>query len=48
MHYNSGALFKGDYFSVSVDGKCIDTSLYNGKSGVPKLVSEYGIICGKQ
>lgn len=47
MHYNSGALFQGDYFSVSVKGKCIDTSLYNGKSGVPVLISEYGIVCGE-
>ncbi|MGV3344914.1 metallophosphoesterase [Enterobacteriaceae bacterium LUAb1] len=47
MHYNSGALFQGDYLSVDVNGKCMDVSLYNGKSGTPELVSRYGTVCGK-
>lgn len=46
-HYDSGALFKGDYFVVSVNGKCIDVDRYNGSSGSPVFKYKQSSVCGK-
>lgn len=45
-HYNSGALFDGDYLFVKVNGKCIDVSIYNGLSGYPQKMANLSGVCG--
>lgn len=46
-HYNSGAMFKGDYLAAEINGKCIKVDAYNGMSGEAILVKSYPEICGK-
>jgi len=45
-HYDSGALFKGDYLFVEVKGKCINVSFYNGISGDAKKIEDFSGVCG--
>lgn len=42
--YTAGALFKGDYYLIDVKGKDVSVKAYNGSSGTPKLLKNYGII----
>lgn len=39
--YNSGALFKGDYLSVEVNGSHLSITVYNGNSGQPQLIEKW-------
>ena len=45
-HYNSGALFQGDFLKVAVRNNCIDVTHYNGSSGKPLLRNVLGTTCG--
>ncbi|PIT68150.1 metallophosphoesterase [Bartonella tribocorum] len=40
--YTAGALFKGDYYLVDVQGKNIHVKAYNGKTGTPVLLKDLG------
>lgn len=44
-HYDSGALFNGDYLLVSVKQKCIEVSLYNGRSGEAEYIKKFNGVC---
>ncbi|MER2370683.1 metallophosphoesterase [Photorhabdus laumondii] len=45
--YDSGALFKGDFFIIDVNKKCMQISAYNGIGGTPKFVKKMTTVCGK-
>ncbi|MER2471651.1 metallophosphoesterase [Photorhabdus laumondii] len=45
--YDSGALFKGDFFIIDVNKKCMQISAYNGIDGTPKFVKKMTTVCGK-
>ncbi|WP_208436217.1 metallophosphoesterase [Bartonella phoceensis] len=40
--YTAGALFRGDYYLIDVQGKNIYVKAYNGKTGKPVLVKDLG------
>ncbi|MBB5074352.1 cytolysin (calcineurin-like family phosphatase) [Bartonella callosciuri] len=40
--YTAGALFKGDYYLIEVQGKDVYVKAYNGKTGKPALVRNFG------
>lgn len=42
--YMAGALFNGEYYVIDVKGKEINVKAYQGKSGVPVLKKDLGII----
>ncbi|UYH52001.1 metallophosphoesterase [Candidatus Kirkpatrickella diaphorinae] len=42
--YTAGALFKGDYYLIDVKGQEISVSAFNGKTGMPDLVRDLGVI----
>ncbi|KGM29854.1 hypothetical protein KS18_03035 [Photorhabdus luminescens] len=45
--YDSGALFKGDFFIINVNKKCMQISAYNGIDGIPRFVKKMTSVCGK-
>ncbi|PQQ26418.1 metallophosphoesterase [Photorhabdus hindustanensis] len=45
--YDSGALFKGDFFIINVNKKCMVISAYNGIDGTPRFVKKMTSVCGK-
>ncbi|GAA5102200.1 metallophosphoesterase [Bartonella acomydis] len=42
--YTSGALFRGDYYLIEVEGKNIHVKAYNGITGNPTLIEDLGEI----
>ncbi|WP_019219607.1 metallophosphoesterase family protein [Bartonella florencae] len=42
--YTSGALFRGDYYLIEVEGKNIHVKAYNGRTGKPTLIEDLGEI----
>ncbi|MFV8988375.1 aegerolysin family protein [Serratia fonticola] len=45
--FNSGALFKGDFLFVKVDGKCLSVLIYNGSAGTSSLKTTLPQVCAK-
>ncbi|WP_212113070.1 metallophosphoesterase [Bartonella queenslandensis] len=45
--YTSGALFRGDYYHIMVQGKNIHVKAYNGITGKPTLIEDLGVIGNK-
>lgn len=43
--YNSGALYKGDFLVVDIEGKCLTATLRNAKNGNPNIVSSVRTFC---
>ncbi|WP_156851039.1 metallophosphoesterase [Bartonella refiksaydamii] len=42
--YTAGALFRGDYYLINVQGKDIHVKAYNGRTGKPTLIEDLGMI----
>ncbi|EJF79082.1 hypothetical protein MCO_00519 [Bartonella sp. DB5-6] len=42
--YTAGALFRGDYYLINVQGKDIHVKAYNGRTGKPTLIKDLGMI----
>ncbi|WP_418115222.1 metallophosphoesterase [Sorlinia euscelidii] len=42
--YTAGALFNGDYYLIDVKGQDISVSAFNGRTGMPDLVRDLGVI----
>lgn len=42
--YTAGALFNGDYYLIDVKDKDVNVKAFNGSTGTPELIKDYGMI----